>query len=63
MVIPEQVSYGTVTGPTFVRPIRAMVVARRVDGTRIMKSVTALRWVPLPPTVVFTPDPVQPHEA
>jgi hypothetical protein len=33
------------------------------NGTRVWKSATALRWVPLPPTAQFTPDAIQPHEA
>jgi len=58
----DRIVYGTVTGPTFRAPVRAMVLYR-ADGTRVWKSVGALRWVTLPPTAVFTPDPAQPQGA
>jgi hypothetical protein len=62
MTPSDRIVVGTVTGPTFHAPVPAMV-RTRADGTRLWKSVTALRWVPLPPTAVFTPDAVQPQDA
>jgi hypothetical protein len=59
---PDRIVMGTMSGPGFVVPVRGMV-RYLANGTRVWKSVTALRWVPLPPTAVFTPDAVQPHEA
>ena len=59
---PYRILYGTVTGPTFHAPVRAMVLYL-ANGTRVWKSVTALRWVPLPQAAVFTPDAIQPQDA
>jgi hypothetical protein len=58
----DHIVYGTVAGPTFHAPVPAMV-RTLANGTRVWKSVTALRWVPLPAGAQFTPDAVQPHEA
>jgi hypothetical protein len=57
-----RIVYGTITGPAFHTPVRAMVLYRE-DGTRVWRPLEALRWVMLPPTAVFTPDQVQPPEA
>jgi hypothetical protein len=57
-----RIVYGWMPGPGFHRPVRAMVLYR-LDGSRVWKSVTALRWVPLPRGATFTPDAKQPHEA
>jgi hypothetical protein len=53
---------GWMTGPGFVRPVRALM-RTGADGRRTWKSVTAQRWQPVTVTVVFTPDPVQPQGA
>ena len=58
----DHIVYGTVAGPTFHAPVPAMV-RTLANGTRVWKSVTALRWVPLPKAAVFLPDPVQPQDA
>ena len=62
--MPEstRILHGWVTGPGFQTPVRA-VIRYRADGSRVWKSVTALRWVPLPPSATFTPDTRQPREA
>jgi len=62
MTTSDHIVYGTVTGPTFHAPVRAMV-RYRTDGRRLWKSVTAQRWVTLPPTAVFVPDVKQPQDA
>jgi hypothetical protein len=59
MTPSDRIVYGLVTGPTFHAPTRAMV-RTRADGTRVWRSITALRWVPLPRAAVFTPDARQP---
>jgi hypothetical protein len=58
----DRILYGTVDGPHFHAPVPAMV-RYLANGTRVWKSVTALRWVPLPKAAVFTPDAVQPQDA
>ena len=57
----DRIVYGTVTGRAFHAPVRAMM-RTLANGSRVWRSIGALRWVPLPPTAVFRPDPVQPHE-
>jgi hypothetical protein len=59
---PTPIIYGTVTGPRFHAPVPAML-RTLPNGTRVWRSIGALRWVPLPPTAVFTPDAVQPQGA
>jgi hypothetical protein len=58
----DRILLGTVTGRAFHAPVPAML-RTLANGTRVWKSVTALRWVPLPPTAQFIPDPVQPQDA
>jgi len=58
----DPIIYGMIRVPTVRDPIKAML-RTLPNGTRVWKSVTALRWVPLPATAVFTPDAVQPQDA
>jgi hypothetical protein len=62
MTPSDRILYGIVSGPTFRAPVRAMV-RTLANGTRVWKSVTALRWVPLPTAAQFIPDAVQQSEA
>jgi hypothetical protein len=56
----RNVLVGWMFGPGFQRPVRAELRSL-ANGQRVWKSVTALRWVPLPRAAVFTPDARQPQ--